>query len=148
VTSGEQLGRRAFLRGLPAVPVGWAVGGSALCSACAGVRYLVPLEVGGTLVIPLTALEGVGGAFVAHPRSHRPVYVARSRSGELVALHAQCTHQGCQPEPVAERLVCPCHGSEFALDGSVLEGPAERPLTRFPVMVDGSQIKIRVEETP
>jgi thiosulfate dehydrogenase [quinone] large subunit len=137
----EPLSRRAFVQALPAV----AAGASVLCTACAGARYLVPLEVGGWLVIPLSALDGTSGAFVAHPGSNRPVYVARLAGGELVALHAQCTHQGCQPEPVGERLVCPCHGSEFALGGAVLEGPAERPLTRFPVSVSGDQIRIGIE---
>jgi Rieske Fe-S protein len=145
VTKGDGLGRRAFLRTLPAFSGGWAAGASLLCAGCAGARYLVPLEVGGELVVPLSELEGPAGAFVAHPRSNRPVYLARLPTGELIALHAQCTHQGCQPEPVGDRLVCPCHGSEFALDGRVLEGPAERPLTRFPTSVEGGQIRIRLE---
>jgi len=59
-----------------------------------------------------------------------------------VALLARCTHRGCQPEPVGDRLVCPCHGSEFDLRGSVLEGPADRPLTRYDVAVDGDDLVI------
>jgi Rieske Fe-S protein len=141
----EPLGRRAFLRTLPTVPAGWAAGASLLVSACAGARYLVPLEVAGSLVVPLAALDAAAGALVAHPRSNRPLYVTRLRDGQLVALHAQCTHQGCQPEPVGDRLVCPCHGSEFALDGAVLQGPAERPLALFPVAFEGEQIRIRIE---
>jgi cytochrome b6-f complex iron-sulfur subunit len=75
----------------------------------------------------------------------RPVYVRRLPSGELVAVLASCTHQGCQPEPVGDRLACPCHGSEFAFDGTVLEGPAERPLTRYPVSIEGDDIVVRLD---
>jgi cytochrome b6-f complex iron-sulfur subunit len=54
-----------------------------------------------------------------------------------------CTHQGCRlalaPHPA--RLVCPCHGATFALDGSVLSHQfpvALAPLPRLPVReVDG-----------
>jgi len=71
----------------------------------------------------------------------RPVYVRRLRSGGLSAVLASCTHQGCQPEPVADRLVCPCHGSEFSFEGRVLKGPASIPLTRYEVsLVDGEII--------
>jgi cytochrome b6-f complex iron-sulfur subunit len=143
--AGVPLGRRAFLRALPALPAGLGAGVAFVSSACAGASWLVPLEITpGRLVVPLVAIQEAG-AFVAHPRSNRPIYVARRAGGELIALHAQCTHQGCQPEPVADRMVCPCHGSEFALDGSVLQGPAERPLTRFPAAVEGSEVVIRID---
>jgi cytochrome b6-f complex iron-sulfur subunit len=131
---------------LPAVPAGLAAGVSAaVAGGCAGASYLVPVVSAGALVVPLAALEPTGSVFVAHPRSNRPVYVARTGPEAYVALHARCTHKGCQPEPVAGRLVCPCHGSEFALDGSVLEGPAERRLTRYPVAVVGRDVHVRID---
>jgi len=83
-----------------------------------------------------------GAAFVQTADMPRPVYVRRLDSGELVALLASCTHQGCQPEPVADRLVCPCHGSEFSFEGVVMQGPAERPLTRYEVTEEGSDIVV------
>jgi Rieske Fe-S protein len=143
--AGAALDRRAFLRTLPVLPASLGAGVGLLATACAGPSYLVPLEITpGRLVIPLVAIAEAG-AFVAHPRSNRPIYLTRRAGGELTALHAQCTHQGCQPDPVGDRMVCPCHGSEFALDGAVLQGPAERPLTRFPAAIEGSDVVIRID---
>jgi len=57
----------------------------------------------------------------------------RTADGELCAVSARCTHLGCLVAfNNAERSWdCPCHGSRFALDGSVLQGPAVRPLRRL-----------------
>jgi glycine/D-amino acid oxidase-like deaminating enzyme/nitrite reductase/ring-hydroxylating ferredoxin subunit len=59
---------------------------------------------------------------------HAAVY--RDETGELHALSATCTHLGCLVAfNEAERTwECPCHGSRFAVDGSILQGPAIRPL--------------------
>ncbi len=88
--------------------------------ACAGVRYVAQTIGAGRLVISAAALADDGEAFLQTPEMPRPVYLRRSESGEVVAVLASCTHNGCQPEPVGDRLVCPCHGSEFAFDGAVL----------------------------
>ena len=56
----------------------------------------------------------------------------RDDDGTLHAVSARCTHLGCSVRfNDAERSWdCPCHGSRFALDGTVLEGPAVEPLER------------------
>jgi glycine/D-amino acid oxidase-like deaminating enzyme/nitrite reductase/ring-hydroxylating ferredoxin subunit len=56
--------------------------------------------------------------------------VYRDESGELHSVSLRCTHLGCLLRfNSAERSWdCPCHGSRFAPDGSVLEGPATKPL--------------------
>jgi glycine/D-amino acid oxidase-like deaminating enzyme/nitrite reductase/ring-hydroxylating ferredoxin subunit len=56
--------------------------------------------------------------------------VSRGTDGELRAVSARCTHLGCIVAwNGAERSWdCPCHGSRFAPDGSVLQGPAVSPL--------------------
>lgn len=60
------------------------------------------------------------------------VAVARTDEGELIAVSAVCTHQGCivSHDPERECWQCPCHGSRFALDGTVLQGPAIKPLEK------------------
>ena len=58
--------------------------------------------------------------------------VYRDFDGELHAVSLRCTHLGCLVRfNSAERSWdCPCHGSRFAPDGTVLEGPAVEPLPR------------------
>ncbi|MET9337927.1 FAD-dependent oxidoreductase [Nonomuraea sp. NPDC003804] len=57
----------------------------------------------------------------------------RDADGRVHAVSAVCTHLGCVVGfNDAERTwECPCHGSRFALDGTILQGPATEPLKRI-----------------
>ena len=63
-------------------------------------------------------------------RGVTPVAAYRDDDGTLHEVSARCTHLGCLVAfNTAERTWdCPCHGSRFATDGSVLHGPATEPL--------------------
>jgi glycine/D-amino acid oxidase-like deaminating enzyme/nitrite reductase/ring-hydroxylating ferredoxin subunit len=73
---------------------------------------------------PASDLSPGEGAVVGTGLRQRAVY--RDESGEIQSLSARCTHLGCIVGfNSAERTWdCPCHGSRFALDGTVIEGPA------------------------
>jgi glycine/D-amino acid oxidase-like deaminating enzyme/nitrite reductase/ring-hydroxylating ferredoxin subunit len=70
-----------------------------------------------------------GQAQVAYVNG-RHVAVSRDDDGRLHAVSARCTHLGCLVNwnPAERSWDCPCHGSRFAPDGTVLEGPAVEPL--------------------
>jgi Rieske Fe-S protein len=54
------------------------------------------------------------------------VAVFRDDEGILHRCSATCTHMGCivQWNSLEKCWDCPCHGSQFAPDGAVLNGPA------------------------
>jgi glycine/D-amino acid oxidase-like deaminating enzyme/nitrite reductase/ring-hydroxylating ferredoxin subunit len=73
------------------------------------------------------------GAVVGSGLGQRAVY--RQEDGTARALSARCTHLGCivgwnRAEGTWD---CPCHGSRFARDGQVIEGPAVAPLEPRPL---------------
>ena len=62
----------------------------------------------------------------------RQCAIYRDATGDVHAVSARCTHLGCivHFNDAETAWECPCHGSRFAVDGAVLQGPANRPLQR------------------
>lgn len=117
-----------------------AVASGALLASCAeGDSNVTAPE--GTVEVGSASAVGVGkAARLTHGST--TVIVSQPSSGEYKAFSTVCTHQGCQVQVQdSNRIVCPCHGSEFAVsDGSVVHGPAESPLASYPVQVKGGKI--------
>jgi nitrite reductase/ring-hydroxylating ferredoxin subunit len=69
------------------------------------------------------------------------VVVTQPSAGQFKAFSAICSHEGCTINQVADGTInCPCHGSRYSItDGSVVHGPATRPLhTRSITVRDGA----------
>ena len=56
---------------------------------------------------------------------------------ELKILSSKCTHLGCKINKLEDdKLICPCHGSQFNPDGEVIKGPATASLKRLSYKTD------------
>jgi len=62
----------------------------------------------------------------------RKIAACRDLGGSLHLNSAVCTHLGCHLHwnSIEQCWDCPCHGSQFAPDGAVLNGPAIAPLKK------------------
>jgi nitrite reductase/ring-hydroxylating ferredoxin subunit/uncharacterized membrane protein len=73
------------------------------------------------------------------------------REGEgLYALADRCSHRGCSlhdGELNNGTVTCPCHGSTFRLDGSIVRGPATSPQPAFAVRTHQGRVEIRRPES-
>ena len=64
------------------------------------------------------------------PLAAQRVTILRTQLG-MAAISTTCTHLGCVVSTTEVGFDCPCHGSRFDPDGTVLGGPAPEPLPWF-----------------
>jgi cytochrome b6-f complex iron-sulfur subunit len=71
-------------------------------------------------------------------------YLVRLADGGLLALSLKCSHLGCSVSWDAgkNRFICPCHASEFAMNGNVINPPAPRALDYYPVIIEKGVVKV------
>jgi Rieske Fe-S protein len=74
----------------------------------------------------------------------RPILVTHTTGQIYYALDSRCTHQSCTVSPTTPTLNCPCHGSRYALDGTVVQGPAPRRLPELALAKNGNLLTITV----
>ena len=71
--------------------------------------------------------------------------VGKSQDANLTAVNPKCTHAGCDMtwEADIKKFVCPCHGSEFGIDGKVTKGPATKPIPSYSVKLEGDAVLVK-----
>jgi len=148
------LGRRQFMNLLTF----GAVTGVALGALYPVVRYFIPAQGAGPSAGSL-ALDELGNPIVAsgwlasHNEGDRslvqglkgdPTYLIIEGEGAIgaIGLNAICTHLGCVvPWNSGEnKFICPCHGSQYDPEGTVVRGPAPLPLALAHVAVEGERV--------
>jgi Rieske Fe-S protein len=108
--------------------------------------------VSGQLRLDLNSLielsVSAGTAILSVEGSDAPLFIVRYNPTLYYALSAICTHQGCTVEEKGSRFVCPCHGSTYDRSGSVLKGPADQPLRRYPTRLENNGRTLVIDYRP
>ena len=134
--------RRVFMKML-------AAGAAATGTACGGAGGSVsgpltpPPAAPRTIRTPLPAVGETRAEF----DGDLSLAVTRLSATSVVAVSRTCTHEGCTvlvPGAPGQALECPCHGLRFTNSGSVLNGPAARPLPSFPARIEGQEVVITI----
>ena len=74
------------------------------------------------------------------------VYLVRTGDDSVRALHSTCTHLGCRTsyDRKTKRILCPCHGGVFDVNGDVIGGPPPTPLPTLTTRIEDGQVLVQV----
>lgn len=154
----HEVSRRTFLK------MTGVVGGTMLLAGCGMINRIkgVP-ETGlpqiesawsydsGTLTLNLARLpeiSSLGGAVrIEGDILPDPILIVLGEDGQYYAFRNACTHAGRMIDPVAGTMTlqcCSASKSTFDYSGSVLSGPAEGPLTSYPLTLEGDQLLVEI----
>jgi nitrite reductase/ring-hydroxylating ferredoxin subunit len=129
-TPGHPEGRRSFLKliisglvSIVALMLAWGIGRFASFSGQKNMKRELDPEILDKLQVAVPLHVPEAGAWI----------LKTDDSPKLTAFDDRCTHLGCRQKWNQDRglFECPCHGSEFDLEGRVKRGPANRSLPRF-----------------
>jgi cytochrome b6-f complex iron-sulfur subunit len=145
VIEKKPVNRREFLN------FAWLVSIGFFTFTAAGVTYLFSLprfeegEFGGVFTTgSVSDLPESGTAPTNYPKVR--LWLSNTDAG-VVALYKVCTHLGClyNWNNQEVKFICPCHGSQFQLDGSYIQGPAPRNLDRFVIRIEAEDGTVLAE---
>ncbi len=85
---------------------------------------------------------------VGSHKSQNNIIVVRTAEGNtpasFVALTSICTHESCTVgySAIQNQFVCPCHGSVYNINGSVVQGPAPSALRKYSVSIEDNILTV------
>jgi cytochrome b6-f complex iron-sulfur subunit len=145
----DKISRRDFIKksALTLAAGGAAISGLNLEALASSSRKGVFHKSGSDIVVKLAenpALTSVGGSLIIG----EDIILMRVDESKFDAVSLICRHKGCTVEREGDKFVCPCHGSEYTLQGKVTQGPSKDNLKTFETMFDskGGTITIKVPE--
>ncbi|HRP55904.1 ubiquinol-cytochrome c reductase iron-sulfur subunit [Agriterribacter sp.] len=141
--------RRDFLHDIGQATVAICAGSLlAACSKSSDNNVTPPPSGGGGNAL-ITANLNSELASVGSSKTSGSVIVIRTATGNVpasfVALSLICTHMQCTVnyDAGAGGFKCPCHGSEYDLNGGVTMGPAPSSLKKYTVAVSNNTLTVR-----
>ncbi len=122
---------------------GISVAGFALANCISGCQKTSPVNTNTPVDFTVNTSSGslsVNGGFLVQ----NGVIVARTKTGQFIALSAACTHQGTYVNyrATTNDFQCPNHGAQFKADGSVQMGPAQDPLMVYKTTLTGTSLRV------
>ena len=141
--------RRKFIKSCCLTAVGLPVMASTLMS-CSGIYYAQASVEPKRLIVKKSELfqlkkdKKVARKFVLvkTDKMDFPICLYQKSEGQYIASLMRCTHRSCELNVGGGIYTCPCHGSEFSVEGKVLEGPATQNLETYPIKSDDENIYI------
>ncbi|OFY68791.1 MAG: hypothetical protein A3G23_03085 [Bacteroidetes bacterium RIFCSPLOWO2_12_FULL_37_12] len=111
-------------------------------SGCAGINYIQGVDFKNKTGITLNEFKIQSFVVLENAHFRKPVLIYKKSDAEFTSVSLRCTHKGCELDPSGNKLVCPCHGSEFSFEGKVLNPPAKDDLQKFQTSFDSEYVYV------
>lgn len=120
--------RREFLNYI------WGASMALVLAQAGGITFwfALPRQRGTTKTFSLTELPTLNGRPLSARTENAGFHLTHSERG-IAAFDNHCTHSRCvfPWSEAAGIFACPCHGSQFSLNGDYIAGPAPRSLDHY-----------------
>lgn len=99
-------------------------------------------------------LQKVGGAYhLEIEEIEKSVLVVRTGEDTFITVNIKCTHKGCDVkyDETGNKFVCPCHDSQFDINGIPKNGPASKPLGTYKTTLKDGEVIVYIpieDESP
>jgi len=129
----KEVSRRSVLCGIALIAAGLLPEAANAAVPAVGVKAK-----GKKLLVDLKAnkvLAKVGGVVQIDLSDGSSIALVRTAPGNkgLSAISLSCPHQGVTVIQQDKQWLCPAHGSQFALGGALVQGPARSALQKYPI---------------
>ncbi len=141
------LSRKAFLSNTCKAACVLA-GGSAfltLLEGCAPFKVYSTKTQDGILSVPLAEFATEKSRIVRDNNLDSDIFLSKTETG-YIAIKMKCTHQDWLLTATGSGFACSSHGSTFATDGKVTNGPATEPLKQLKTTLTNTTIQIYLNQ--
>lgn len=142
----KQMDRRKFVSKSCSICV--AAGAGMLVGSLASCVAVLPVykatTAGNKISVPVSLFTNADFQLIQPKNLYYNIGLKKEKDGTYTALLLRCTHADNQLIPAGNGFKCTLHGSAFDNEGQVTNGPAERPLKKYPTEVQSDQIIIHL----
>jgi Rieske Fe-S protein len=139
--------RKEFIKGSCGICLALSSGFlmSALMSSCKTALGVIKTSSSNNLVnIPLTEFATANFKMVRVSNYDYDLAVQKLEDGNFRVLVMECTHAGQPLTKTGNTYYCTMHGTQYANDGKVIKGPAERDMKRLHATTDNNSLIIHL----
>ena len=139
--------RKKFLTQFSSTALLAACSTSTFLQGCNTVKSIELLSVDGKIKVEKVLVDKDGAVIIKKFGTiPAPICLAlKDDKAGYCAVLMLCTHKKCELRSSGYELTCPCHGSEFTLNGKVLSPPAQKDLQQLAVTHDSESIYIHLQ---
>ena|ERR1041385_2567545 len=99
---------------------------------------------GNTITVPVSNFDNSTFNIVRDDSAPFDIMLVKESPLAYYSLYLKCSFDEKALDPTPAEIVCPVCGSAYNFDGTVKNGPAESPLSRFQTELSPDQITVRI----